>query len=145
MTALQHLRDLHCQQVRAKYPGLPEVAVTPGKYSDTTANGLTKCIVSYIGFMGGWATRVTSTGQMRPTGKTEMSGGRLKWIPGTTKRGTPDVMGVLNGKQLSIEVKIGRDRLSPAQTEVMNSINAGGGYYFIARDFETFFQWINSL
>ena len=145
MTALQILKQLKCEQIRKEHPGLPEAAITPGKFSDSTANGLTKCIVAFITLSGGFATRVTTTGRMIPTGKTEVFAGKLKYIPGTTKRGTPDIMGVLNGKNLAIEVKIGKDRQSEAQKQVEADINASGGYYFIARDFESFYQWVNGL
>jgi len=86
MTGLQTLRQLDMEAVRAKHPTLPIECIAPSKYKDSTANGLTKCIVSYITLMGGWATRVTTTGQMRATGKTEVSPGTLKWVYGTTKR-----------------------------------------------------------
>jgi hypothetical protein len=145
MTAIQILKQLHCEEVRRKHPGLPDAAVTSADYTDRTANGLTKCVVKYVTLLGGFATRVTTTGQMRPTGKTEVSAGQMKWVYGTTRRGTPDIMGVLNGKQLAVEVKIGKDRLSPAQIEVGKQINAGGGYYFIARDFESVYEWINNV
>ena len=145
MTALSTLCELHKANVRRLHPNLPESAVASANYSDANANGLTKCVVAYITLSGGWASRINTTGQMRPTGKTEVSAGRLKWVHGTTKRGTPDVLGVLNGKQLSIEIKIGKDRQSPAQIETEKSINASGGHYFCARDFESFFNWINQL
>lgn len=145
MTALQILRQLHIDRSRVTHPNLPEAVRVPGKYNDKTANGLTKCIVAYITFMGGFATRVSTTGQMRPTGKTEVFAGKLKWVYGTTKRGTPDILCVLNGKQLAIEVKIGKDKQSPAQIEVEKQINAAGGHYWIARDFQSFYEWINTL
>ncbi len=143
MTAIQILKQLHCEEVRRRHPGLPDAAVTSSDYTDRTANGLTKCVVKYVTLLGGFATRVTTTGQMRATGKTEVSAGQMKWVYGTTRRGTPDILGVLNGKQLAVEVKIGKDRLSPAQIEVQQQISAGGGYYFIARDFESVYKWIN--
>ena len=82
---------------------------------------------------------------MIPSGKTEVFAGKMKWVYGTTKRGTPDIMGVLNGKNLAIEVKIGKDKQSEAQKQVEADIHASGGYYFIAKDFESFYQWVNGL
>lgn len=143
MTALQHLRELHMAGIRAKYPNLPDEAVASANYSDSTANGLTKCIVAYIGFIGGWATRVNSTGQMRDRG-TEVRA-KMVWMPGTTKRGTADIMGVLNGKALSIEVKIGKDRLSKHQREVSQAVQTAGGLYYVSRDFQSTYEWLNTL
>lgn len=130
---------------RVTHRNIPESARVSTKFSDKTANGLTKCIIAFITLSGGWATRVTSTGRMIPTGKTEVFDGKLKWIPGTTKKGTPDIMATLNGKSLFIEVKIGKDRQSEAQKQVEADINASGGYYFCAKDFESFYQWVNGL
>jgi len=42
-------------------------------------------------------------------------------------------------------VKIGRDRQSEEQIEVMERVRAAGGEYFIARTFEEFHQWFNAL
>jgi len=145
MTGLQHLRILHCGQLRKKYPTLPESAIAPGKYADNTANGLTKCIVAYINFMGGSATRVSSTGRMLPKGVTEVGSRGMKWIPGTTRKGTADIMGVYKGIALSIEVKIGKDRQSDSQKAMELEVNRAGGRYFIAKDFESFYQWIITL
>ena len=145
MTALQILKQMDINRGRVTHPGLPEAARVSGKFSDKTANGLTKCIVAYITLSGGWATRVTTTGRMIPSGQTEVFAGKMKWIHGTTKRGTPDIMGVLNGKNLAIEVKIGKDKQSEAQKQVEADINASGGFYYIAKDFESFYQWVNGL
>lgn len=144
MTGLQHLKELHKAQVRAKFPNLPEAAVTTGKYDPTTANGLTKCVVAYIGFIGGFATRVSSAGRMLPTRVTEVST-QLKYIPGTTKKGTPDIIGTLYGFGLFIEVKIGKDKQSDVQKKVEAEIVASGGKYFIAKDFESTYNWLNQL
>jgi hypothetical protein len=144
MTGLQHLKLLHCEQVRRTHPNLPDSAITSGKYDPTSANGLTKCVVSYIGFIGGWATRTSSTGRMLPTKVTEVTTA-MKWIPGTTKRGTPDITGVYKGIPLFLEVKIGKDRQSDFQKEVQANVTASGGKYYLVKDFESFYNWINSL
>lgn len=144
MTGLQHLKQLHCDQVRRTHPNLPDYAIKYGKYDPSNANGLTKCIVAYIGFIGGFATRVSTTGRMLPTRITEVKT-ELKFIPGTTRKGTADIMGSYKGIPLSIEVKIGKDRQSEAQKQVEREFNASGGRYYIARDFESFYQWINAL
>jgi hypothetical protein len=129
--------------IRAKYPSLPEEAVASANYSDSTANGLTRAIVAYIGFIGGWATRVTSTGRMIDKG-TEVRA-KMVYIPGTTKRGTADIMGVIRGKAISIEVKIGKDRQSKAQRQVEQSVSDAGGLYYVARNFQDTYDWINQL
>ena len=146
MTGLQELKKIHCDSIRKKFPSLPESAICAGKYSDNSANALTKSIVAYITLSGGHATRVSSTGRQITKHRTEVKGsGKLVYIPGTTRKGTADIHAVWKGKHLSIEVKIGKDRQSEAQKQVEIEVNRAGGYYFIAKYFETFYQWINQL
>jgi hypothetical protein len=147
MTALQILKQLKCEQIRKEHPGLPETAITPGKFSDKTANGLTKCIVAYCNMTGGKSvTRISTTGRQITKCRTEVKGsGKLVWIPGTTKKGTADISGSWNGKSLHIEVKIGRDKQSDAQKQMQRWVEEDGGYYFCAKDFESFYQWVNGL
>lgn len=144
MTGLSHLRQLHCDRIRERYPNLPDSAIASANYSDSTANGLTKAIVAYIGFIGGWGTRVSSAGRMLPVKVTEVTT-QMKYIPGTTKKGTPDIMATYKGISLFIEVKIGKDRQSDVQKKVESEVTASGGRYYLAKDFESTYQWINQL
>ena len=135
MTGLQHLKALALDQIQRKYPTLPAAAAIPRQYSDQTANGLTRAILDYLRLRGGYATRINTTGQIRAG----------KWVKGTTSRGTADIMAVYQGFHLSIEVKIGRDRMSRHQLATRDNVEAAGGLYFIARDFQSFFDWITAL
>lgn len=102
-----------------------------------TANSLTKAIVTYIDLAGGWATRVSTEGRY-----IESKGIR---IPSSVKRGTSDIHACWKGLFLSIEVKVGKDRQSDVQKEVQEDIEKANGLYYIARDFDGFFGWINSI
>lgn len=144
MNGLAELRRLACDQIRTKYPNLPEPAICSPKYSDKSANDLTRAIVDFIMLSGGWATRISTTGQMRPGGGTETNP-KMKWVYGTSKRGTADIHAVFCGKHLSIEVKLGNDRQSIYQKQVEQQVNAAGGLYYLARDFESFFQFIEGI
>jgi hypothetical protein len=144
MSGLAELRRLACDQIRAKYPHLPEPAICPPKYETKTANGLTRAIVDFITLSGGWATRISTTGQMRPGGGTETNPA-MKWVYGTSKLGTADIHAVFQGLHLSIEVKIGRDRQSVYQKNVEAQVTAAGGVYYLARDFNSFYEWITTL
>jgi len=135
MNGLSELRRLACDQIRAIHPTLPDAAITPPPYTDRSANGLTKAICDYIRLSGGYATRINTTGQIRAG----------KWIPGTTRKGTADVHAVWNGIHLSIEVKIGRDRQSIYQKRTQEEVNRAGGIYFIAKDFQSFYEWIRNI
>lgn len=130
------MRYLYYKQQLAKYPTVPtdeikSLAKTKA-IKDSTANGLTAAVVLLIELLGGFATRQSSTGMMR----------NGKYTYSNTKKGIADVGGVLNGKPLSIEIKIGKDRQSPAQKERQKEIEAAGGYYYISKELPSTFEWI---
>jgi hypothetical protein len=131
------LMRLKEQDGRAKYPSVPDYARPKPKLSASDANSLTKAIVSFIDLSGGWATRISVEGRY-----IESLGKR---IPSSVKKGTADIHAVYKGRHLSIEVKIGKDRQSEEQKDVQKSVEAAGGHYFIARNFDDFHQWITSL
>lgn len=146
--AFAHLNQLHLNISRAKYPNVPECARTAPKYSDKTANGLTKCIIAFINFTGGQAERISNTGRHLDKRQqyTDVLGnvrtiGAVKWIPGTGENGTADISATIEGRSVKIEVKIGQDRQSAAQREYQERIEQAGGLYFIAKDFQSFYNW----
>ena len=48
--------------------------------------------------------------------------------------GSPDLIGTCQGRGLAIEIKAGKDRLSPAQALFRDSWRRAGGVYIVARD-----------
>ena len=52
-----------------------------------------------------------------------------------------DIIATYQGLSLNIEVKIGLDKQSKNQKRVQQEIEASGGLYFIARDFDGFVAW----
>lgn len=137
MTALQTLSELDRAAKAKYYPSVPLHALPKKAFSDASANGLTQCILQWLKLNGCYATRVTSAGRYLEK--------EQKWIPGTVRKGTADIHAVIAGKHASIEVKIRRDRMSEAQEQTRQEVEASGGFYFIARDFEGFYQWYRQL
>ncbi|RAU81974.1 VRR-NUC domain-containing protein [Pontibacter arcticus] len=135
MKALDIIRNLSLERKRERFPNVPAYGIVAPNYSDKDANGLTKCIIDYFRLNGGYAVRINTQGQYN-----EKLG---KWTKSTTKRGTADVHACLNGIHYSIEVKIGRDTLSEYQTETQEQVRAAGGRYYVAKDFQDFYNWIN--
>lgn len=135
--ALAHLAALDFEAKRASRPTVPLHALPKSKFSDATANELTRAVIRCIELHGGYAVRINTQGQFN-----EKLG---KWTTGTTRRGTADVHAVAFGLHLSIEIKIGRDRLSDAQRATAEDVERAGGRYFVARDFETFYAWFSAL
>lgn len=106
------------------------------EYGDKNANLLTKSIIQYINYTGGFAHRQQSQGQYNA---------KLgRWTKGTTAKGISDINGLLNAVPLSIEVKYGRDRMSEAQHKVKNQIQAAGGHYYEAKNLPDAIDWINA-
>lgn len=117
-------------------------------HRDDTANGLTRCIVSYIKYKGGQAERVNTTGIPLDTRKTytDVTGrtrtiGSVQWRRGGGTVGSADISATIKGRSVKIEVKIGRDRQSEAQKRYQRSIEQAGGIYYVARNFTDFLYW----
>lgn len=137
MNALQTLAALDLEAKQRQHPTVPAHALVKSKFSDTTANELTRAVIRCIELHGGYAVRINTQGQFN-----EKLG---KWTTGTTRRGTADVHAVAFGLHLAIEIKVGRDRLSDAQQATAEDVEQAGGRYFVARDFETFYAWFATL
>jgi hypothetical protein len=147
-SALQVLKKLYLQNNRRKYPSLPEGARVIPAYRDKDANGLTKCIVDFLHFKGHQAERIAVTGRYMISSRivTDIIGRRRRigsdrWIKSSMQPGAADISAVINGKAIKIEVKIGRDQQSQPQKYYQHAVEQAGGVYFIARNFEQFFDW----
>ena len=68
-----------------------------------------------------------------------------KWTKGQGTKGTADISSTINGKSVKIEVKYGRDVQSEVQKQYQNKIETAGGIYYIARDFDKFVEWYNTI
>lgn len=148
--AINSLAQLAMEDFKKKYPNVPGHAVPVPKYSPKTANGLSKMIVDYIGFIGGIAERRSNTGRRIDNTKivSDIMGrkrtiGSLKWIPGTGRNGTSDLSGVFKSTPLAIEIKIGKDKQSLAQKKYQKDFENAGGWYYIARSFDDFYKDFN--
>ena len=137
---------------RQKHPTIPAELLCKDYFRDDTANGLTKCIIAFIQLHGGQAERISTTGRCvdRTITYTDVVGitrtmGSVEWIPGTVTKGSADISATIKGRSVKIEVKIGRDKQSPAQIQYQKDIEAAGGQYFIAKDFTSFVEWYNQM
>lgn len=130
---------------------LPPDYVVRTKYNDSTANGLTKCVIDYINLSGGQAERISNTGRYIDESKivTDVLGNRKKigsgkYIKGTGTNGTADISATFKGKSIKIEIKM-KDKQSEAQKEYQQSIERAGGVYFICHNFEEFLDKFNTF
>lgn len=148
--AVKELERIANEAARIKNPNTPVEWLAPRKFSDKTANGLTKCIIHFIRFKGYQAERINTTGRMigkqhsftDVVGRTRFVGEGAKWIPTTGTKGSADISATIRGRSVKIEVKI-LDRQSEYQKKYQRDIERAGGVYIIARTFEQFLNWFN--
>lgn len=138
----QLLKQMKLESIKTKSPDFFTLsggyAMQVKPYSDTTANGLTRCIEDFTNNLPGGvgeATRINNTGVPR-----QMPDGSIRWSTSNTRKGLADVRGTYKGRSLNVEVKIGRDRQSPAQIKEMQRIRNAGGIYWVVKSFPDFLQ-----
>jgi len=151
MTPLQQLTELDWK-IRCANTRMRPDYVVKTKYSDKTANGLTKAIISWINLNGYQAERISTTGRYVDNSKivTDVLGnlkkiGSGKYIKGTGTNGSADISATIKGKSIKIEVKIGKDKQSEVQIKYQQMIEKAGGIYFIAKNFDDFFNFYITL
>lgn len=144
--AIAILESLILQEQRRKYPNVPEKARFVPDLKLRTTNGLTKGIILFINLSGGFAERTGNQGRyIQPKTYTNVFDKKVqlksgKWIKGTGTKGTADIHGVISGKPIAVEVKIGKDRQSPAQKVYQKKFESAGGVYIIAKTFGKFYN-----
>ena len=150
MGKFDELIQMALENNRKKHPSFPDsYRVTP-KYTDKTANGLTKCIVDYLNFSGHVASRINNMGTWRAD-KSNINGGfytrsnQMKGIADIDSTINVKITGIPVGLSVKWEVKIGKDTQSEAQKEYERKITASGGHYYIVKTFEDFLQKYTSL
>lgn len=102
-------------------------------------NGITKLILDYLRYVYGSTSvrRISSEGKYRPG---------IGYIPSSNK-GMSDIEGIIYGKFLSLEVKVGKDSIRPSQLKRKAEIEKDGGIYYLCKwvDFEQFQREIQQL
>ena len=152
----QRLNELHLKEMTAKFPSVPVNCIPSYNCKETGANDLTRLIKDFINLSGYQAERISTTGRMIDNTKisTDVLGnsrtiGSMKYIPGTSTKGSADISATIKGRSVKIEVKWDKDKQSDAQKEYANSVERAGGIYYIARTFDDFIvffdNFINSL
>lgn len=148
--ALKVLQDLDWQ-IRCSNTKMQPNYVPKNVFTDKTANGLTKCIVTWININGYQAERISNTGRYIDDSKivTDVMGHRKKigtgkYIKGSGTNGTADISATICGRSVKIEVKM-KDSQSDAQKLYEANIIKAGGIYFIARDFDEFMMFYKGL
>jgi hypothetical protein len=146
------LNALMMEQLKQKYPNMPEAYIPKTDWTDNSANALTKCVIAWIQFNGGQAERISSQGQYREGAKIQVGSGIMahtkqlpgKWTPGQSTKGTADISATIRGRSVKIEIKQ-KDKQSEAQKQYQQAIENAGGVYIIVRDFDSFVVWYDNF
>ena len=128
------------------------IKLTKYEHKPTDTNGLTRCITDFLKFSGHQAERINTTGvfvQGKPTpamGGLATIRGKSYYRPTTATKGSADISCIIKtekmqyGASIKIEVKFGKDRLSPEQIEYGRRVQESGGLYWVVKDFEQFIK-----
>ena len=150
MTPLQQLTELDWQ-IRCSESRMPPEYIVRTKFTDKTANGLTKAIVKWINLNGYQAERISTSGRWVDNSKvvTDVLGnqkkiGSGKYIKGSGTKGSADISATIKGRSIKIEVKM-KDKQSEAQIEYQKAIERAGGIYFIAKDITSFYEFYTTI
>jgi hypothetical protein len=146
------LNALMMEQLKQKFPNMPEAYIPKTDWTDNSANALTKCVIAWIQFNGGQAERISSQGQYREGAKIQVGSGIMahtkqlpgKWTPGQSTKGTADISATIRGRSVKIEIKQ-KDKQSEAQKQYQQAIENAGGVYIIVRDFDSFVVWYDNF
>lgn len=138
----QRLTELELKHLVEKFPSVPVQYQALTKWSDSSANALTKAITAFLNFNDHQAERINTMGVFRQGAKLKVGDG-IRQMPGkytksTGTKGSADISATIQGRSVKIEVKYGKDRQSEAQKEYQQAIEKAGGIYFIAKTFDEF-------
>jgi hypothetical protein len=125
------LQDFAMTLNRDKYENIPAYAIPKPKFSDKDANALTNAVLfDLVNVRHGACYRINNVGVYDSK--------RGVYRKGGTRKGIPDIVGVIDGRFFGIEIKFGRDRQSADQRIIELEITAAGGVYFIATSYSDY-------
>lgn len=113
-----------------KYDNKPEIPVQSRirtRFSDKTANELTKAIIAHLEFHGHFATRINTVGIY------DSKRGQYRYT--TARKGMADIFAIISGESVQLEIKAGKDKPSEAQLRVQSEVRAAGGIYEFIHSF----------
>lgn len=127
-TNIKELKAFALEYNKERYINIPAHAIPATPLSDSNTNSLTKSIIyDMVKVRGGCAYRINNAGIYDAKKKA--------YRAGVTRKGIPDIIGIINGRFYGIEVKFGRDKQSAEQRIIQMEIEDAGGVYFIAKTY----------
>jgi len=154
MKPLDILKQLKLNESIKKRPNVPLYALEAAlpKYTDKTANGLTRCILDFLELCDYQVERINTMGRPIDNRKqvTDVIGrtktiGTMTWGKSTATKGSADISATIEGLSVKIEVKIGKDRQSEYQKIYQANIEKAKGQYWIVKNFADFYEKYQKL
>ena len=152
---LRQLSDLDLEAQHKDRPNFPKEYLVRTKFSDTTANGLTKAVITFLTLHGHQAERISTTGRYIDNSKivTDVTGmqrvlGKGKWIKGSGVSGSADISSTINVKGIGLSVKWEikmKDKQSKEQKSYEQDIKKAGGQYYVVHNFPEFIEYYNKV
>ena len=148
---IKRLKELYLVEHYKDCPNIPPQCRFAPSFTDKTANGLTKCIITFLKLLLWQCERINTMG--RPIDNTRVVTdcigrkrriGSVTWIPSGVTKGSADISATIAGKSVKIEVKM-KDKQSEAQRKYQEDVEAAGGVYIIVRTFDEFLQWYDKF
>lgn len=138
------------ESLRRRYNTFDETEIGYFAYytkTDTTANGLTSCVIDFLTYTGWQAERISVQGQARVRhmidGNTGQRTGRTNGVTYTKSamtKGSADISATIAGRSIKIEVKM-KDKQSPEQVKYQQAIEQAGGEYWLVHNMTEFFEY----
>lgn len=154
MKPLEHLKELILAEQKGKYPNVPEQMLRINIYgTDKPEKREKKRIEKFLNLIGNARCNIIENRGQRVDKRetiTDIIGqkkviGSVHFIGSGMRNGIADMMAVINGKAIDIELKRvykkGRDRQSNAQKEEQKKMQLAGGTYIIVESYEEFYKW----
>jgi hypothetical protein len=154
------LTKMHLDWIKKESPNFFEASggysmkIKP--YSDSTTNGLTRCIKDFLTYLGHYVIRTNRQGQARVErvllggsqsnihGKNVKSYGKVTFTKNSEEKAFTDLQASLWGKFVSIEVKCAatKDKFKKgsAQDENKTLVEKSGGIHIIAISMDQFYD-----
>ena len=153
MKAIQALKDLIIADQKVRYPNLPDHCRPVNTFNLLKPEKREKKRIELFLNLskGSRGTIIENRGQRVDNRKTvtDIIGrqkviGSVSFIGSGIRNGTADIMAIIKGKAIDIELKrvykTGKDRQSPEQKREQERAEEAGGEYWIVKDFEDFYE-----
>ena len=130
------LNKMHVERQHTPYP----VPLNKSLSNSKGANLLTRLVIKHAKYSGHEFIRTSNQGTPIIDPRTKKLTG---WRTSQAGRGKVlDITGNIYGEMIEIEIKYGRDKLSPEQAEHLQSIHDRGGLGFVIRTYSDYIEQV---